>query len=353
MKQEKVEKKEKTKNTHFLYEERVKIECLLSEGYGTNKIARKIDRSKSSVSHEINHNSVHGVYTAKKAHLKAYQRRWRAKLQCMKVVLNSILRNYVESSIKKYWSPEAIAGRIKYVEIGIPYANKDSIYKYVKSPYGRQLEEYLWYQGNSHQSTTKRSDLENRTFIDQRPITVEKRHFFWDWEGDFIVSGKDGSGALLVLVERKSRYVLIFKLDDRKVETINAVLRLVFGSGQLVANSLTIDNDICFKHHPQMSKIIGAPIFFCHPYHSWEKGQVEKMNQLIRRFIKKGSDISKVSEQKVRWVQNILNNKPLKCLGFYTPNEVLLRSSRLKKFVQKNTAREVLTEISNLSKCSV
>ncbi len=338
------------KTTHISYEERVKIECLLGQGYGNNKIAKTLGRSKSSVSDEINCNSVRGVYTAKKAQLKAYQKRWRAKLQSMKVAMDSTLRSYVENGLKKYWSPEAIAGRIKYVEKEIPYASKDSIYKYVKSPYGRQLEEYLWYQGKKMQPAKPRPDLHDRVFIDQRPKSALKRRFFWDWEGDFIVSGKDGSGALLVLVERKSRYVLIFKLNDRKVETINAVLRLVFGSGQLVANSLTIDNDICFKHHPQMSKIIGAPIFFCHPYHSWEKGQVEKMNQLIRRFIKKGCDISKVSEERVQWVQDILNGKPLKCLGFYTPQEVLMRSARLKKFTQKNTAQTVLA---NLQKCSV
>ncbi|MBM3250992.1 MAG: IS30 family transposase, partial [Candidatus Nealsonbacteria bacterium] len=116
--------------------------------------------------------------------------------------------------------------------------------------------------------SSKRSDLEDREFIDSRPKSVFKRRYFWDWKADFIVSGKHSKGALLVFVERKSRYVLIFKLADRKVETINFILKLIFGSGQLICNTLTIDNDICFRHHKQMSKIIGAPIFFCHPYHS-------------------------------------------------------------------------------------
>ena len=79
------------------------------------------------------------------------------------------------------------------------------------------------------------------------------------------MSGKDGSGALLVLVERKSRYVIIWKLPDRKIATVNAVLKLTFGGGQLVTRSLTVDNDISFRMHEEMSKIIGAPIFFATP----------------------------------------------------------------------------------------
>jgi IS30 family transposase len=290
------------------------------------------------------------VYVAKKAQHKARVRRLYAKYQAMKVVANRILCDYVESNLMRFWSPEDIAGRIKYIDRHIAYANKDSIYKYVKSVYGRQLEEFLWYKGRKRRPKAPRSNLKDRVFIDQRPARVGKRRFFWDWEADFIVSGKDGSGALLVLVERKSRYVLIFKLANRKVETINAVLKLVFGSGQLVCGSLTLDNDVVFRHHRQMSTIIGGPIFFCHPYHSWEKGSVEKINQLIRRFIKKGADIAKVPEQKIQWIQDILNNKPLKCLKFHTPKEVMANSTHMKKFIQKNTAQAVLA---NLQECSV
>ena len=90
------------------------------------------------------------------------------------------------------------------------------------------------------------------------------------------MSGKDGSGALLVLVERKSRYVIIWKLPDRKIATVNAVLKLTFGGGKLVTRSLTVDNDISFRMHEEMSEIIGAPIFFCHPYHSWEKERLRR-----------------------------------------------------------------------------
>lgn len=317
---------------HFSYEERVKIETLLGAGYKKRAIARMINRPKSSVVEEIRRNSVKGRYSAKKAHFKAYQRRWRAKWQVLKIAINDCLREYVEEKLQRFWSPEGIAGRLKYIETSLPYVGKDAIYTYVESVYGRNLEQFLWYRGKKRKPKAQRQTIEGRTFIDERPKSVDSRRFFGDWEGDFIVSGKNGSGALLVLVERKSRYVVIFQLPDRKVATINFVLNQLLGA-QLVVRSLTVDNDICFRFHEEMSRILGAPVYFCHPYHSWEKGAVEKMNQLIRRFIPKGTDISQVPKEKIIWIENILNRRPLKCLGFYTPAEVALTCAKLNTFV--------------------
>lgn len=324
------------KSTHLGYEERVKIETLLVIGYSRRKIGREINRPKSSICYEIKENSVKGIYTAKKAQLKAYQRRYRAKYQVLKVAINSKLQDYVEDKIHRYWSPEGISGRIKFIETNFDYVGKDAIYSYVKSVHGRNLEKFLWYKGKKWKSKhySKVTQLKDRIFIDQRPKYIDKRRFFGDWEADFIVSGKKGKGALLVFVERKSRYVLIFKLEDRKVATINYILYTLIGA-HLAVNSLTIDNDICFRHHKEMSEIMKAPIYFCHPYHSWEKGAVEKMNQLIRRFIPKGTNIAKVSKKKIMWVQNILNGRPYKCLGFYTPAEIAESNVKLKIFVNK------------------
>ena len=325
-------KKSNEKTAHFSYEERVKIETLLGEGYGVCAIAKHLSRQKSSVSEEISRNSVRGVYTAKKAHQKARYRRWRAKHQHLKVAMNDALRAYVQEKLKRFWSPESIAGRIAYVETYLPSVGKDAVYAFVASVYGRNLEQFLWYRGHKRRHGVPRTIIDGRTFIDDRPKSVAERRFFGDWEADFIVSGKRGKGALLVMVERKSRYVVIVKLVDRKVATINFVLDRLIGA-HLYVRSVTIDNDVCFRHHEQMSRILNAPVFFCHPYHSWEKGAVEKMNQLIRRFIPKGTNIAKVSERKIRWVEEVLNGKPFKCLGFYTPAEVAATSPKLTTFV--------------------
>lgn len=341
-KQAKKCKRKQKKSPHFTRDDRVKIDLLISENWSCSDIAKKLNKTKGAVFGEISRNSVRGQYNAEKANFKAYQRRWRARFQVMKIAVDKVLQNYVEEKIKRFWSPEDIAGRIKFIDTNIPYANKDSIYKYLKSPHGRNLVDYLWFAGKQRKPAAERADIKNRKFIDKRPKNALFRRCFWDWEADFIVSGGHGKGALLVFIERKSRYVLIFKLADRKVETINFVLRNIFGSGQLICNTMTIDNDICFRHHKQMERIIGGLIFFCHPYHSWEKGQVEKINQLIRRFIRKGSNIDKVSERKIKSVEEILNNKPYKCLGFYTPKEVLLRNRRAKDFITNGANKDLI-----------
>lgn len=331
-------KNRKQNNAHFSYEERVKIEAFLDEGLGIRAIARRLRRPKSSVGDEVSRNRVRGRYAAKSATHKTYFRYWRARHQHLKVAMSEALRSFVEEKLRRFWSPEGIAGRIRCVETHLPGAGKDAVYAYVKSVYGRRLEQFLWYRGRKTKSRLPRTIIDGRTFIDKRPESVAARRFFGDWEADFIVSGKRGRGALLVLVERKSRYVIIVKLEDRKVATINFILNRLMGA-QLYVRSVTIDNDVCFRHHEEMSRIMGAPIFFCHPYHSWEKGTVEKMNQLIRRFIPKGANITKVSQRKISWVQEILNGRPLKCLGFFTPAEVAIRSPKLMAFVTNTFQR--------------
>lgn len=328
-------KNRQNKKAHFTYEERVKIEAYCDEGRGVRWIAERINRPRSSVSDEIRRNSVKGVYLAAKAHHKTYVRYWKARHQHLKVVMHEALRKFVQEKLKRFWSPEGIAGRIAYVETRLPSVGKDAVYTFVKSVYGRPYEPYLWHKGKKLKPRAARSVIEGRTFIDDRPKSVLKRRFFGDWEADFIVSGKRGSGALLVLVERKSRYVIIVKLFDRRVATINFILDRLIGA-RLYVRSVTIDNDVCFRHHKQMSLILGAPVFFCHPYHSWEKGQVEKMNQLIRRFIPKGTNIARVSTKKIAWVQDILNGRPYECLGFHTPAEVAARSPKLMAFVSQS-----------------
>jgi IS30 family transposase len=333
----KLRKKKKKHAPQFSFAERVRIETYISEGKSKREIARLLRREPSSVRYEIREHSVRRHYNAEKAQMKAYQRRWRAKTQVLKVAINATLKYYVTDAIKQYWSPEAIVGRIRFVDRHVPPVGKDAIYAFIESVHGRDLEQYLWLKGKKRRPKVPRVTIDGRTMIDKRPKNVAKRRHFGHWEGDFIVSGKSGSGALLVLIERKSRYVIIRKLHDRSVVTINAVLKEIFGGGQLIVDSLTLDNDISFRKHEAMSTLIGAPIYFCHPYHSWEKGSVEKVNQLIRRFVAKGSDISKVSVERIKEIERILNNRPLACLRFNTPSEILSTDNKLRSFVVESS----------------
>lgn len=319
------------KHTKIKKVERHEIALLLGKGYGVSDIGRALKRSKGTISEEIKRNSVNGVYDPIKANHKSYINRKYSKYQGMKVNGNENLEKYIVEKILSGWSPELIAGRIKEVDSHIKRISFKGIYKYVESVYGRKLERYLpRYGKRSKKGRFKVDKLEDRVFIDQRPKIVEKKQRFGDWEGDFIVSGKNGKGSLLVLRERKARFSLLRKVLNLKIENVH---QLIFElTGGVVINTLTLDNDIVFKKHKKLSMLLGVPVYFCHPYHSWEKGGVENVNKAIRKFIPKGSDISKYSDEYIQWVEDRLNDRPMKCLRFKTPREVMVKHNQFKVF---------------------
>lgn len=320
----------KQKFHHITAVERKEIALLLRKGYSQQDIADALDHSKSSISDEIRMNATNGVYDPKKANKKARDRRRDSKYQGMKIVQRPQLQNYVEAKVRLGWSPELIAGRIKEVDMHIPYASHRGIYKFIYSTYGRQIESFLIRKGKHRKQKSHSSQkLTDRIFIDERPEIIDNQGRYGDWEGDLIVSGKYGKGVLLVLYERKSCYVLIKRLMTTSPDAINEAFRRLTG-GILCMNSMTLDNDIAFRKHKELSEKLGAPIYFCHPYHSWEKGGVESVNGMIRRHIKKGSDISQYEESFIYEVQEKLNDRPRKKLKYRTPNEIMKENYQLK-----------------------
>lgn len=318
--------------SHILKTERLEIAILLKRGYSQRDIARVLERNVSSISREINSRKTKGVYAPEKAHHKARVKRQNSKYQGMKVIGDHLLRDYVETKLQEDWSPEAISGRIKEIDQNLKYISANGIYKFVASVYGMRFLRHLAYKGRKRKSTQAApvTKLENRTFIDQRPKIVEKRRRFGDWEGDFIVSGKNGNGVLLVLHERKARYTIIRKISKVSIEKVHEFLYHM--TGGVLINTLTLDNDIVFRKHGEMSQILGVPVYFCHPYHSWEKGGVENTNKLIRRYIPKGDDISKFSDEYIQEIETKLNTRPRKCLQFKTPLEVMRENNQFKMF---------------------
>lgn len=318
--------------SHITKTDRQEIELYLEEGKSYRRIGRLIGKSRNAIVYEVASNSVRGNYDWKKADDKARNRRVASKYQGMKIVGHLPLWNFVADKLRHDWSPEEISGRIKYREKELPYVSPKGIYVFVRSVYGRTLEQFLRYNGTRRKSggAKKGAGLADRVFIDKRPKIIEKRRRFGDWEGDFIVSGRSGKGVLLVLVERKSRYVMVRKLLTQRCDEINALVARILG-GFVVFNSLTLDNDIVFKKHKALSRLLGKPIYFTHPYHSWEKGTVENMNKWIRQYVKKGSDISSYTDEYIQFVEDRLNGRPRKCLKFETPKEVFHKHVPLKK----------------------
>ena len=308
---------------HFDLSEREKIEKFLRKGKSLRFISRALDRSVSSVSDEIKNNSVKGRYTAKKADHKAYVKRETSKRDCLKVAMDVNLKKFVIENIKDDQSPEGISGRLKHIEKGIKYASGKAIYKFIASPHGRQIEGHLFSKAVKKKPGRKRGisvSIDGRTFIDQRPKRVQKRVEFGHFEGDFIESGKDGTGSLLVLVERKTRYPFIAYLEDRSNANVNRLVQELLRN--VPVKSLTIDNDISFQKHEELSELIKATVFFCHPQSPHEKGTVENRNKAIRRYVKKRSDLSKYEAPYFKMVETKLRTRFMKCLNFKTPEEM-------------------------------
>jgi IS30 family transposase len=145
-----------------------------------------------------------------------------------------------------------------------------------------------------------------------------------DAEADFIVSGRSGKGILLVVADRRTRHVFLERILPVSVRRMErGFLRIKARFPEL--RTLTTDNDILFRHHARLAALLRVRIFFCHPYHSWEKGTVEHVNKIIRRGIPKGSDISRHSRRFIEALEAKLNRRPMNVLCYRTPAEMLAR----------------------------
>ena len=322
---------------HLRPEERVEIALLKEKGYSLRSIAKALGRSHSSLSRELRRNEVAGTYCAPKAQHKAYYSRRRSKYQGMKVADHTELERYVQEKLKRHWTPEQIAGRLRD-EASLPYVSRMGIYKYLYSSYGQKYCEYLpskRYRPKKRKGKkTEREMIPNRVGIEERPQEVSSREVFGHYEADTVVSKRNtGKAALCVLEERKTRYVQIRKISGMQCAENNKALKIMAKSCPM--KTLTLDNGIENKHHEKLSKKLKIFIFFCNVYRSWEKGGVENTNGRIRRFFPKGTDFSKVHPATVAKVQRILNNTPRKCLNYKTPNEMFAYYSNL--LPNKNT----------------
>lgn len=326
----------KTSYEHLGESERRRVERLRAAGWGVRSIARALGRGVATVSDEIRRNSVNGRYVARKAEHKAYVARKYSKVQCLKVVTNKNLRNFVEEKIVADWSPEAISGRIEKIEKRLPDISAKAIYKFVHSVHGRRIEKHLYSKAVKRRSGPKRRRSiwkDGRVSIERRPKRVERRQQFGHFEADFIESGRDGKGSLLVVVERKTRYPFLVYTQQRDTERINRTIFETLRGAPI--KSVTVDNDISLQKHKELSALLKSDIFFCHPFSSWEKGTVENRNRAIRRYVPKRSDLSQFQD-KFEGVERKLRSRPMKCLNWRTPEEVWLKEMR--KYQNKKDA---------------
>ena len=303
------------------------------KGFSIRAIAKQLGRSPNAVSYELEHNQVHNTYNPGKADRKAHQRRKDAKYQGMKVSEHTDLRQYVDNHLYDDLSPEAIAGRIARHEKQLPSVSKNSIRRYLESAQGGKVSWHRTMQRKKRKWRKKRvkvGKLKDRTFIDKRPHHIQKRRYVGDAEADFITSGKSGRGIMLTVVDRKTRASFIEEILEITIPAVHRAFQKIKKRFPELT-SISTDNDILLQKHKELEVLLGVKIYFCHPYHSWEKGTIENTNKYIRKDIPKGSDISKYSKRFIAKLEAKLNRRYMQVLNYKTPQEMLEEHRKRKK----------------------
>lgn len=331
------EKKRGKRFGHFTQSERDEIAILLKKKYSLRGIGRAISRSVSAISKEIKINRVKRVYDSHKAQHKAYVRRHNASYRGQKIVNSKGLRSFVESNLLDGQSPEGISGRLKYQEKSLPYVSKDAIYQYLRSPYGKIIGLKLK-KKKRPKGRKKVTELKDRVFVDKRPKIIDSRARIGDVEADFIVSGRGGKGIILAAICRKMRVAFLEIIYDVSIDNFHkSFLKIKKRFPEM--KTITTDNDVLLQMHKTLEKLLKTKIYFCHPYHSWEKGSVENLNKYIRKYIPKGSDLSRYDEEFISLVEEKCNQRFMEILKYKTPEEKLKEHRKRKIDTKKTTSK--------------
>ena len=303
-------------------EERYQISVLLKAGHDQSEIAMILSRNKSTISRELRRNTGLRGYRPKQAQRLTEERR-QAKVHYR--ITDTVWAN-VEQLLRQDWSPEQISLWLK-AEKHISISH-EWIYQYILQDkyYDGDLYHHLRCQKQRRKrygSYNRRGQITDRVSIDDRPAIVEKRSRLGDWELDTII-GKNHQQAIVSLTERKSQFTLIHKVEQKTAQLVTqAIVKLLTPFSDKVI-TLTSDNGKEFAGHKTIADKLKAKFYFAHPYASWERGLNENTNGLIRQYFPKGSDFTNITQKEINQVMNKLNNRPRKCLGIKTPNQVFL-----------------------------
>ena len=310
-------------------EERDKITLMRAEGKKASEIARALARDKSTMSRELNRNSSpeYKLYMSHRAQGRYEERRKQASRRLR--LKNDLIRSYVIGKLKEGWSPEQIAGRLRIDNPRISISH-EAIYQFIYDNNTEGRQELIDSLRRSHSKRkkkaigrrVKKTKIPNRVSIEERPVSVQTRKQFGHWEGDSLVSRKS-MVCLNSLVERKSRLLILTKLDRKSAEeTSSAVIKRLKSLPEKARRTLTMDNGTENAKHEEITSILEIKCYFAHPYASWERGTNEHVNGLVRWYLPKGTDFSKISDEQIAMIESLINNRPRKCLGFKTPTEV-------------------------------
>ena len=314
-------------------EDRCKIETLFNAGLKAIQIAKQMGRHKSTITRELDRNSVDGVYKHKDALALSQKRR-----SCGgRTKLTADNWTYVRVLLYMKWSPEQISGWLK-TNPGIGfYVSDEWIYDYVRKnrAEGGDLYAQLRRGGrlyNNSKHRPYRGKIKDRVSIEKRPEIVDKRIRIGDWEVDSVI-GKLNKSSLVTLVERMSRYTVMMRVNSKESQIVAQAIITRAKELRLPLHTITGDNGTEFANHKKIANELGIDFYFTHPYSSWEKGTNENTNGLIRQYFPKGTDFNAISDDAIKLVENELNNRPRKYLNYKRPIEILRHNKKVKSCV--------------------
>lgn len=289
------------------------------------QIAQQLGVHRTTVYRELKRNSGPAGYQAEEAQQRTDTRRWAWRTRKMN---DAETREYVCRRLGRQWSPDQIAGRARLDFPRNPErrVSRQTIYAWINQQ--RDGGRFEWREClRFGKPRPKRPENEGRlpgaVSIAGRPRVVDLRRRFGDWEGDTIV-GRDRRGGLVSLVERKSGYTLLRRVDDLKADTVRDALRRKLAPlPDPLRRTATFDNGKEFAEHQRLAAAVGMKMYFAEPYSAWQRGTNENTNGLVRQYWPKGSDLAAETHRAVTTVQALLNDRPRKRLGYKTPREVL------------------------------
>ena len=293
-------------------------------------IGRMLHRDHSDIVRELQRNTCRdGTYRAEKAHEYAEKRK--GKKRKRKLDEDADLKQYVvEQMINEQWSPEQISGEIKkrleprMIGKGISH---ETIYQFIYEGQGRfmGLYQHLRRKRKKRQRRYSRKHRGKQpisfiTPIYFRPMEINEKKEFGHWESDTTVCENKGE-AISVQYERSTKLCRIAKVADKGAEATEGVWKELIES--MPVKSLTMDRGTEGGNHWKLRLDYGIDTYHCDPYSSWQKGGVENLNGLIRQYLPRGTDLSRISHHQIYVIQEKLNNRPRKGLGYRSPNECL------------------------------
>lgn len=313
------------KYKQLTHKERYQIYALLKEGLNYSQIAKNIGFHKSTISRELSRNSNKENYHPDSASIKTFTRH-RNKNKFIKITVN--VQKYIHRYLKQDWTPEQVAGKLKLDYIAD--ISHEAIYQYIykNKKAGGRLYLHLPHKLKRYNKRSgvynSRGMINNRVSISKRPKIVEHKTRIGDWEVDTVI-GKYHQGAIVTIVDRKSKFTLMKKLPTKEaIGVSNAIVELLYPIKNII-HTITSDNGKEFSYHESISNSLNINYYFCDPYSSWQRGLNENTNGLIRRYIPKRTDFDTISDKEIVMIQNKLNHRPRKSLGYKTPFEVFMK----------------------------